>query len=76
MAKTHTRAKRKRGQSTHLPHSHKRRELNGHKTWRTSHAARRWAQAHGIDEPTIVKKGKKYRILERDRTPYKHTRVA
>lgn len=76
MGKTHTRAKRKRRQSTHLHHSHKQRKLNGHKTWRTVQAARKWAEDNGFENPTIVKKGKKYRIKERDRTPYKHYQVA
>jgi hypothetical protein len=71
MTKIHTRETRKLGLSSHRSHKHVRRELNGHKTWKSVEKAQLWAKNNSIEKPTIVPKGKKFYILEKPREPYR-----
>ncbi len=69
MKKIHTRAKRKRGHGTHLPHRSKILGIprkKGPKTFKTEEAAKKHAEDNNIKKYELkkVKKNKRFQIVE------------
>jgi len=70
MVKIHTRAKRKLGVGTHIPHkalATGKPRKKGPKTFKTEEAAKKYAEEQGIKnfELKRVKKNKKFQIVEK-----------